>query len=86
MTYTPEQITAHIEHRAHCIGEDSKDVRILRQLIAERDTAREQALRDAAQEVLNENERCLALASIRIPAMASEIHKAILAMIDRIEP
>lgn len=35
MAYTPEQITAHIEHRAHCIGEDSKDVRMLRQLAAE---------------------------------------------------
>lgn len=39
MTYTPEQITAHIEHRAHCIGEDSKDVRILRQLLEECDAA-----------------------------------------------
>lgn len=49
MTYTPEQITAHIEHRAHCIGEDSHDVRILRQLLAECDAAWGDALKAAAQ-------------------------------------
>ena len=35
MTYTKEQIAAHIERRANCIGEDSKDVRILRQLVSQ---------------------------------------------------
>ena len=35
MTYTKEQIAAHIDHRANCIGEDSKDVRILRQLVSQ---------------------------------------------------
>ena len=39
MTYTPDEIAEHIHHRAHCIGEDSKDVRILRQLLAECDAA-----------------------------------------------
>jgi len=34
MTYTPEQIAAHIEMRAAAVGEDSADVRILRQLVA----------------------------------------------------
>jgi len=48
MTYTPEQITAHIEHRAHCIGEDSKDVRILRQLLAACDAAWGEAVSAAA--------------------------------------
>lgn len=48
MTYTPEEIAAHIEHRAHCIGEDSKDVQILRQLLAECDAAWGDAVRAAA--------------------------------------
>lgn len=33
MTYTPEQIAAHIAKRAAAVGEDSDDVRILRQLV-----------------------------------------------------
>ena len=37
MTYTPEQIAAHIADRAQHVGEDSPDVRILRQLVAEMD-------------------------------------------------
>ena len=39
-------------------------------------------IRQAAAEAMIENERRLALASIRIPAMASEIRDAILALID----
>ena len=49
MTYTKEQIAAHIEHRANCIGEDSKDVRILRQLLAECDAAWGDAVKASPQ-------------------------------------
>lgn len=48
MTYTPEQITAHIADRAQHIGEDSPDVRILRQLLAECDAAWGEAVRASA--------------------------------------
>jgi len=48
MTYTPEQITAHIADRAQHVGERSKDVRILRQLLAECDAAWGDAVRAAS--------------------------------------
>lgn len=35
MTYTPDQIAQHIAQRVAAVGEDSKDVRILRQLVAQ---------------------------------------------------
>ena len=35
MTYTPDDITAYIAQRVAAVGEDSKDVRILRQLLAD---------------------------------------------------
>ena len=38
-------------------------------------------VREAAEVCDKENERCLALASIRVPAMSVEIKKAILALI-----
>ncbi|MBM61925.1 MAG: hypothetical protein CL484_03115 [Acidobacteria bacterium] len=44
-------------------------------------SARNDALREAAEVCDTENERCLALASIRVPAMSSEIKRAILALI-----
>lgn len=44
-------------------------------------TAFEQGLRAAADEVLRENQRCLNLSSLRVPAMPSEIREAILKLI-----
>jgi len=48
MTYTPEQITAHIADRAQHVGERSKDVQIMRQLLAECDAAWGDAVRASA--------------------------------------
>lgn len=47
---------------------------------AERDEAWNAAIETAAHEAMRENERRLNLASIRIPAMASEIRDAIRAL------
>jgi len=47
---------------------------------AERDEAWNAAIEAAANEAMRENERRLALASIRIPAMACEIRDAIRAL------
>ena len=40
MTYTPDDITAYIAQRVAAVGEDSKDVRILRQLVADAERMR----------------------------------------------
>lgn len=41
MTYTPDQIAQHIAQRVASVGEDSADVRILRQLVADAERMRE---------------------------------------------
>ena len=41
MTYTTAQIEQHLARRVEAVGEDSPDVQIIRQLMAERDVLRE---------------------------------------------
>ena len=47
MTYTPDDITAYIAQRVAAVGEDSKDVRILRQLVEENGILRTEKHADA---------------------------------------